>query len=364
MNNTQEVLSIDTENEFKIVEFNEFESKLAEFKTKYENVVYDLNDDKQDKQARADRYAIGKVISALDDRHKGVKEPLLRKTQMLDGERKRIKDQLLEIQGHIKSQIEAHEELIRQKAAQLQTRVDQIAALSAFDHQPHSALITERIAKLSSILIDESFEDRQASAALAKELSRTALEELLTVTLAKEKEARELEELRAEAERKRKEEELQRIEAEAKARAEREAAAAIAAAEARAKEAEAKAIRDQQEAERQAKAQAEAAERRIKEAGERESRAKADAVIAAEKAKADAEARAKQEADRLKAQQEAEAKRIEEDKSKRERNAKHRHAVISSAVDALVECGVASSVALDVINAIAAGSVPNVQINF
>ena len=362
MNDTTEIIT--TDQDVKIVEFNEFESKLAEFKTKYLNVVYDLSDEKQDKQARADRYAIGKVISALDDRHKGVKEPLLRKTKMLDGERKRIKDQLLDIQGRIKSQIEAHEELIRQKAAQLQTRVDQIAALSAFDHQAHSALIAERIAKLKAIVIDDSFEDRQGDAALAKDRAGTALEELLTATLAREKEARELEELRAEAERKRKEEELQRIEAEAKARSEREAAAAIAVAEARAKEAEAKAIRDQQEAERQAKVQAEAAERRIKEAEEREAKAKADAVIAAEKAKADAEARAKQEADRLKAQQEAEAKRIEDEKVKREQNKKHRESVMAIAVESLCEYGIPGSAARDAINAIAAGSVPNVQINF
>ena len=38
----------------KIVEFSEFDKQLAEFKDRYENVVYNLDDPTQNKQARSD----------------------------------------------------------------------------------------------------------------------------------------------------------------------------------------------------------------------------------------------------------------------------------------------------------------------
>lgn len=317
MNNEEVIEMTDVRVSTQIVEFNEFESKLAEFKQKYQGVVYDLNDKKQDKQARSDKYAIGQIISALDERHREVKAPLLEKTKLLDGERKRIKDQLLGIQDGIKGQIEAHEELIRRKAAQLQSRVDEITRLSIFDYAPSSSMILERTSQLKATVIDDSFEDRQGDAALAKERAANSLEELLTSTLAREKQEREQEEARQEAERKRKAEELQRLEAEARARADREAAEAIAAAERRAKEAE-----------------------------ERAERAKAE------------------EAARIKAEQEAESKRIADEKAKRERDQAHRQAVIDTAVAGLMNFGLSQTAASAAIKAIATGNVQNVQINF
>ena len=63
-----------------IVEFDEFAGKLAEFRQRYDGVVYDLAVPEQEKQARSDRYAIGKVVSALDAKHKELKEPLKRQS--------------------------------------------------------------------------------------------------------------------------------------------------------------------------------------------------------------------------------------------------------------------------------------------
>ena len=52
-----------------IVEFNQFESDLAEYKSRYVGVVYDFSDKKQEKRP-LDRLAIGKTVAELDRVHK------------------------------------------------------------------------------------------------------------------------------------------------------------------------------------------------------------------------------------------------------------------------------------------------------
>ena len=113
MNNTAEIIeSTGTQ----IAEFNEFAAALAEYKAKYEGIVYDLTIPEQEKTAKADKMAIGKVISKLDGAHKAVKAPLKERVDLLDSERKRIKDQLLELQSGIKGQIAEHEARIKDAA--------------------------------------------------------------------------------------------------------------------------------------------------------------------------------------------------------------------------------------------------------
>ena len=102
-----------------IAEYSEFEAKMAEFKKTYDNVVYDLTDPVHEKKARSDKYSIGKVISALDKKHDEIKAPLKAQVDLIDGERKRIKDELLGVQDKIKSQIKAHEDAIREHAEML-----------------------------------------------------------------------------------------------------------------------------------------------------------------------------------------------------------------------------------------------------
>src|SRR3990167_280480 len=126
-----------------IVEFDEFAGKLAEFRQRYDGVVYDLAVPEQEKQARSDRYAIGKVVSALDAKHKELKEPLKRQTDLIDGERKRIKDDLLSIQDRIKSQIETHEAKIAAHEEELQARVEFIRNHAFSVDKARASLIQE-----------------------------------------------------------------------------------------------------------------------------------------------------------------------------------------------------------------------------
>ena len=147
-----------------VVELDPFDRQLQEFRRRYDGVVYDLDDPKQNKQARSDRHTIGKVVAELDRRHKAVKEPLLEATRLLDGRRKNIKDGLLAIQGSVKRQIDAHEAIERDRIAALNARVESIRDLScsAPGIEPASNLWVKRLAEVESIELDDSWQEKKA----------------------------------------------------------------------------------------------------------------------------------------------------------------------------------------------------------
>lgn len=337
-----------------IAEFNEFEANLAEYKARYEGVVYDLTDPKQEKQARSDRHAIGKTIASLDRVHKEVKSPLKAQVDLLDGERKRIKDGLLEVQEGIKSQIAEHEARIEAKEQELLGRVEAIKALAEFEINPNSTQVQANIDLVNAINIDDTFEHYEAEATFAKLKALESLEALLADVTKREEEQAELERLRQEqAEREQKERE-ERIAAEARAKAEAEAKAA--------KEAQERAEQEAEEAKKRAVQEA-------KDAAERERQAKLkaeqDAIEAAERAKKEAEdaaRRAKEEAEQ--AQREKEA-REQAEREAREADKKHRGAINSQAVADLVEhSGLTQAQAKKVVTAIAKGEISAVSINY
>jgi len=331
-----------------VVEFNQFEHDLAEYKARYQNVVYDLTVPEDDKRARSDRLAIGKTIAQLDRVHKAVKEPLKAQVDLLDGERKRIKDGLLEIQESIKSQIEAHEAAIKAIADALLEKAMALLFLLKFDdQQPTIAVVRERIAALKATVIDDSFGDQQALAALNKEKSLQVLEPMLLGLEAQEKAAAEAEEARIAAEAKAREEREARIAAEAAEKAKQEAAEAVAKA---AREAAAAAEREKQAAAK--------AEQDAKDAAARAEREKAEAV-------AKAEADAKRKADEAESARLAAIENERLETEKREANKKHCATINNAAADALMaECGIDKATAQAVIVAIAKGTVPAVTIRY
>ncbi len=331
-----------------VVEFNQFEHDLAEYKARYQNVVYDLTVPEDDKRARSDRLAIGKTIAQLDRVHKAVKEPLKAQVDLLDGERKRIKDGLLEIQESIKAQIEAHEAAIKAVADALLEKAMALLFLSKFDdQQPTIAVVRERITALKATVIDDGFGDQQALAALNKEKSLQVLEPMLLGLEAQEKAAAEAEEARIAAEAKAREEREARIAAEAAEKAKQEAAEAVAKAE---REAAAAAEREKQAAAK--------AEQDAKDAAARAEREKAEAV-------AKAEADAKRKADEAESARLAAIENERLETEKREANKKHCATINNAAADALMaECGIDKATAQAVIVAIAKGTVPAVTIRY
>ncbi|MES0444919.1 MAG: hypothetical protein ABUJ92_00100 [Desulfobacterales bacterium] len=201
---SQTLQSVNTK-ELSIAEFSEFDIKLQGFKEKYIDVVYDLEDEDQEKQARSDRLTIGKVVSSLDSKHKELKAPLKAKTDLIDGERKRIKDDLLGVQDKIKSQLKAHEQKIVDHAEMLQDKVEAIRDHSVFGEnhasttQMTASELEVHLAEIKSHDVDDSYEHRKADATLARVDTIKVLEGLLVKRTKYEAEQAELERLRAEA---------------------------------------------------------------------------------------------------------------------------------------------------------------------
>lgn len=333
-----------------IVEFNQFESDLAEYKSRYVGVVYDFSDKKQEKRARSDRLAIGKTVAELDRVHKVVKAPLLEQVQLLDGERKRIKDGLLEVQDGIKSQIARHEAELQAIEDALEERVQAIKLHASFEAPPTSAQITERMHALSAIEIDETFSHREADAGQAMEAALEQLAGLLVETHKREAQEAENARLKAELAAKEQAERDARIAREARAEEERktmEAQVRAEAAEKAARDAEARAEQAKIEAAR-------LAEENAKREAEAARQAEIDKAAAVEQARLDAERRQREELEK------AEAERVA-----REANKQHRVAINKAALAALMEhAGLDETQGKAVIIAIAEGRIPAVRIEY
>jgi len=320
-----------------IVEFDEFETSLIEFKNKYEGVVYDLSDKKQDKKARSDKLTIGKVISALDLAHKTIKAPLLAKTKLLDSERKRIKDDLLGVQNGIKQQISNYENAIKEHAEMLQSKIDHIVNMAHFDVTERITidLIQGRLNEVRDYVIDDSFEGRKGDAAIAKDEAICLLEYGLSGLVRDQEEKTKAEEERQAVVK-------VQLEKDAKEKADKEAAEAIGRAE------------QEKQREREAK---EKAEQRAKDVEEQAKRDVAQAEAREKTARED-------EANRIEYVRIANEKAKRKAKEKREADQENRQKVISEAVAGLVKFGINERVARLSVKAIANGSIPHIVLNF
>ena len=348
MNQTAQVIKAE---DFQIIEFNEFESKLADFKAKYDGIVYDLTDDAQEKQARSDRLSIGKVVSKLDSTHKDLKAPLKAKTDLIDAERKRIKDDLLAVQDKIKGQIAEHERKIQEHAEMLQGKVDEIENLGVFDElfKYSSTDIKLRFNIADGIDVDDSYEHRKADATLAKIDVIKKLESLFAAAQESEAEQAELDRLRKEAAAREQADREQKIADDAaKAATARALAAeqAVERAEQEKVEAAAKAVRDQEEAEQRAIRAADQAKQDQIDAVERERKA----AEQREQARISAELAAK-------AEEAAEAKR-------REKNRTHRASINNAAVQCFVDGGLTKVAATAAVKLIAQKKIDSVTISY
>jgi len=303
----------------KIVEFNEFESKLALYKKEYETRVYDLDDPEQFESAKSDKKEISKVIRELDNTHKIVKADVLARSKLIDGERKRIKDVLLKVKDNVIGQIEAHENKVIIHAAMLNDKVESINKLAEFDIETTITmeLVQERLDLANNSVIDDSFENREADGHMAKAKTIELLQGKLMVMEKKAAEEAEAEAERIKAQKDREE----KIKKDAAAKAEKEKLAA----EARAKQAEA----DKEAAEAKAKKDAELAKKQA------EAEKKAAVKLAQEKAEREAqekEAAARKEVERLQAIADKEAAEV---KAKQENQA-HRAKIHKAIKDEMI----------------------------
>jgi len=345
---TTEIKTIKEDNQ--IVEFQSFEFKLAEFKNKYDNMVYNLSDPVQEKAAKSDRLAIGKVIATLDKKHKEIKEPIKKQSDLIDGERKRIKDDLLAVQDKIKSQIKAHEDKIKAHHKMLDNKVQQLVEMSVLRaDQYNSVSVKSIINTLQAIEIDDSFENRKADAALAKMESLEVLNKHYIFVLEeeeKEKVRLENERINELARQKKREAEIierEKIIAENKAQ---------------------KAIDEEKERSRIAEKQAEMkAKRLLNEANAKLEKAKMDKIEADKRAKLAVEnERKKIQAELIAAQKKKDLLAIQEEELKRDK--KHRDKIYFEIKDDLTKEGFTIENIKNLLNLIKSGKVRHIKIEY
>ena len=331
-----------------IAEYNPIAAGLADLRTRYENVAWDLRTVKGNNDARAARKELVSLRTGLEAKRKELKEPVLERAKLIDSEAKRITAELLKLEMPIDEQIKADEarretERREREAAEakrvaaIMVRINAIASMPADLAGRSWVVIENAIADLQNAPTFDymEFAERAANTTTA---TIVRLNELADASKAAEDAARKLAEERAE---------LARQQAEAKRLAEVEAAKiaeeqriererlAAERKEMELQQAEAaRALAEQQRVERE-RIEAERAEQARKDAEVRRIQAERDRIDrearAAEQAKIDAEN--KRVADEL-AQQQAkiDAQRAEIERAAREQQERE-HAAAQAQAD-------------------------------
>lgn len=319
-----------------IAVYDEFRSQLAELKDHNGSLVFDYETPKGNRDARSHVYKLRQTRAAVEKARKAEKAASLEYGRRVD-------EQAKEIAAEIEAMIEVHQKPLdeieqREKDRQAKhlARLEQMRALATPSNEPLTAKqLRDRLADLESYALGAHWEEFEVDAARAKDEGISALKTQIAAREKHEAEQAELARLREEQARREREEREARI----------------------AKEAEERATK---QAEERAKAEREAAERReleLKLTAERAEREKAEAEQRA--------ARAAQETEKRMLQKVAdEAARAKAEQEKREANKRHVAKVKASAIAALVEADVNPATAHLVVEAIAAGKVPHVRIEF
>jgi hypothetical protein len=270
----------------------------------------------------------------------------------IDANRKRIRDELDALKDEVRRPLTEWEEAEKARVAQLQARIDGFAAVAAAVAKD-SAELMGWIEYIQKIEIDETYQERQADAAIAKERALALLRGRYESTVKAEAEQAELARLREEQAKREAEERDRRI--------------AEAAAEKARKDAEEAAARAAAEVERKAKEEREAAERReleLKLAAEKAERERLEAIERAEREKqaaVEAERRKQEEAERLRLAEEAREKAEAE---RRAADLANREAIHRAIMDALTRHGIPNRHAADVVSLLATESVPFVTVEY
>lgn len=283
-----------------ITEYSPTAAALAELRTKFAGVVYDVSTGKGMTEAKAARMELRSLRTGLEAKRKEIKAPALERCRAIDDEAKRITAEIVALEDPIDEQIrkeEARKEAERAAKVEAERRRVSIiqSAIAGFRVVPFTensdpAVISRRIAELGAVDLSEGFDEFAGEAAKARDEAIVTLRDVLA-----------------------KAEEIARKRAEEAAAMEAERQR-IAAERAELERQQSEARKAQEEADRAAAA----------------ARAEADRIAAEQRAQAEAEHRARMEAEQaaLRAEREAEAKRRAEaeaqERAERERIAEER----------------------------------------
>lgn len=281
--------------------------------------------------------------------------------------RKIVTEEMDALRDETRQPVTDWEKAEQERRDTLQKRVDAIERMGAhIVPDSPSAAIKDALAQLDGIVVDETFDDFQADAEAMKAQQIGRLKPMLDAAERYEAQQKELEELRAmkvEQARKEAEAEAARVKAaeEAVARERERQAAEKAAAEARAE-----AERAAAERERQREEEAKAAELRAKAAEEQRQREAAEAEERHKRELAEAKAREERAAEAERQRIADEQRKEDEARQRRIADEQHRQRVMAKATAAIATVGQIdeATAAHEIVDAIVAGKIPYVRIDF
>lgn len=273
---------------------------------------------------------VARSKTALDDAGKRKTEDLRRAKEVVDAQRRNIRERFDELKTEVRAPLTEWEDAEEARKQALEERLDELAVRVAYDHSWSAVGIAEEIVRIENIPIDESWQEALASAATRKDATLFDLRLKLGAARQREAEAAELARLRAEAA-EREHREAERIAAQIAEANQRNAKVDEDARQAAIALARADAARSARaQAEREAWEQIAAAERRAQEATERQRAAEAAAEQAAVEAEARQAAAVAAERERAEAQRQAAADaQAKRDANKRIRVAARKEMVAS-----------------------------------
>lgn len=181
--------------------YKPFEASLAEFKVRYENMVYNMSVPTENMQARSDQRSIGTLVSRLKEVHDEIKAPVLAQTKLIDGEHARIRDSFREVQGGIKDQIKAYEDKIQARKDEINAWFITVEDDSNVTLLDNVTLIQSRLDGLESLhLNEEDLGDRHAEFEVVLAEAIVRVKATLEQARKQKEKDEELEELRAQEE--------------------------------------------------------------------------------------------------------------------------------------------------------------------
>lgn len=335
---------------------NGIQAIVDQIKAQVSSIVPDVTTVKGRKEIASLAYKVAQSKSAIDAEGKKLKEQYTVVTNKIDADRKFARDELDAERDRIRQPLTDWENAEKDRVAKHESAIRAIKSLydenTAFQ-ELH--VIRGSIFDLENFNIDESFEEYEEQAKLAK---FETLEKLRTALVACEKAEAE----RAELER------LRQADIERQQKERDEKIAREAADKARV-EAEAKALADHKRAE-QEKLEAEQREARLKlekeQAELREQQLKQQAVEREKQAEIDRQKAV--EAERLRIEQEAEAKADAERKAEEQRkaNVEHMRTINREAFTAIegLSLGIPEAQIKELITAIAKNQIPHISIKY
>ncbi len=320
---------------------------LTDIRKQASSLVPDLTTAKGRKEIASVAYAVAQTKTYLDGIGKALTDEYKEIPKKIDATRKQIRDELDKLKDEVRAPLTAYEEAEANRVAALQQRLNEIAQLGNMPvtaiHGATAEQLGGWLAQLEQIAIDDSWQEKQTEAGVAKEAAILKVTQALEARKQYEAEQAELERLRQEqAKRDQAERERQIAEQARQAEADRQLQERA----------------ESQRREQQAKEREEQARRDAEEAQRKQVEAEANAQRQAEEAAARA---AEQERQRIEDEQRAAA----EEAARRAADVEHRRTINAAAVTAIMlAADVDPEQAQSLLKAIVLGKIPNVSISY